>query len=348
MCHKKIILTLLLLLFPFTFYSKDFPICIYGVDDAIHLKTIKKAGFNCVQVYKKQPEVIAQIAEGAQKHGLKTVFYPDIIINTPEQEKAQNWPVLAWYLYDEPDVHNLSRGELIKKDKAVRLAFPSQKTTFVIGQGKTHTPYYDIADTLMMDWYPVPHLDLASLGAQTALAKAGIEQTGQKNKPLWAVVQAFDWKEFKQNRPDNDRIGRFPATAEMRFMSYDALANGADGLFYFLFTSKNIPLPIANKEHWQRIAAVTKEIAKLEPVFKNGAEIQSPLNLNAPLKSRAWQYKNKTYLLVVNPTAKPITLPAISKSLNFKLLYPKDTETKNLFKQEPAIIEAYQALVLVK
>ena len=37
----------------------------------------------------------------------------DIIESGNYKEEAKTYPIKAWYLYDEPDVHNLSRENLI-------------------------------------------------------------------------------------------------------------------------------------------------------------------------------------------------------------------------------------------
>lgn len=89
--------------------AREFPLCLYGVSDPADLKQIKKAGFSCIQTYQTDPQKLEILAQTAQKYNLKVVFYPNQVIGSAYAQKAQQWPMLAWYLVDEPDVHRWSR-----------------------------------------------------------------------------------------------------------------------------------------------------------------------------------------------------------------------------------------------
>lgn len=299
-----------LLLAAVSSFAKPFPICMYGVDRPADLKTIKKAGFSCFQTYQQEPEKLAALAKQAKKSGLQVVFYPNKLFDTPYEAAARSWPVLAWYLVDEPDVWRWSRARVIQAYNRTKFTFPAHDVTLVIGQGKTAVPYYDLPDALMVDWYPVPHLPLVSFGEQIALAKQGQDSLAASEKPLWGVVQAFNWKEFKQHRPDNDRIGRFPTESEIRFMSYHSIINGAEGVFYFVFTSNGKPLPEANPEWWRRVTAVTRELARLKKVFEKGTPSALGFPVQSPLSAKTWLYKGKKYTVLVNASDSEVSLPA--------------------------------------
>ncbi|MDR0952821.1 MAG: hypothetical protein LBM71_01335, partial [Elusimicrobiota bacterium] len=272
--------------------AASFPLCMYGVNRTQDLKTIKDAGFNCFQTYKQDPKLMSALAKEAQKQNLQIVFYPQPLLKAGNEEMlkaAQNWPVLAWYIYDEPDVASAAPIAIAALNAKVKAALPSHQTALVIGQGKTKNNYYALADILMVDWYPVPHLPLISFGEQVALARQGLKKNKAQNKPLWAVLQIFDWKEYKQYRPDDDRIGRFPTETEIRFMAYDAIFNGANGLFYFIFTSNGLPLPKAKPQNWAEIKDINLELSKISPFFSDGKRIKNPVRLSSPLKAMTWQ-----------------------------------------------------------
>ena len=196
-------------------FIRAFPLCIYGVDNPTDVPLIKKAGFNCFQTYQQDPEKLVALAQAAQKQNMQVVFYPNRVMGSSYEKAAQTWPVLAWYLVDEPDVAKWSRQRVIGAIQAARDSFPTHSNALVIGQGETKISYYDLPDNLMMDWYPVPHLALTSFGDNVRWAKNGQQKHGAGTRPLWGVVQIFDWKEYKQHRPDNDRIGRFPTQEEI-------------------------------------------------------------------------------------------------------------------------------------
>lgn len=310
--------------------AHHFPICMYVVNQPEELPPLKQAGFNCIQTYNKTPEKLTALASAARQNEMQVVFYPDEIINTTYQTEAQSWPVLAWYLIDEPDVRLLNREKIIDKHNKTKAAFPKHETSLVIGQGRTLIAYYDIPDNLMVDWYPVPHLALTSLGDNVLWAKQGQEKGGKAANPLWAVVQAFDWKEYKQHRPDNDRIGRFPTENELRFMSYDAIINGAEGLFYFRFYTNAGLLPQAHPDWWERLATVTKEIAQLRPVLENGTVTENILSFEPPLAAQTRVYKRDAYTILINRSDKEVAVPSKLSKRKYKLLFgQKKTGTMN-------------------
>lgn len=309
------------LFFTSTLWGQEFPLCLYSVSNPADLKIIKKAGFSCIQSYQTDPAKLELIAKEAKKRGLKVVFYPNKVLGTEYQQKAQQWPVLAWYLVDEPDVHHWSRERVIKAHQATKQAWPSHGTTLVISQGNTTIPFYDIPDIMMMDWYPVPHLPLTSFGDNVRYVKEGLARANMQDHPIWGVVQIFDWKEFKQYRPDNDRIGRFPTREEIRFMSYHGIINGATGLFYFTFNHKSKPLPQSAPEYWQRVQAVTKELAKFKRILEKGTPTNNPVSVKSPLQMKSWQYKGHTYSILLNVSHTEQNLPEELTKHSFKVLY---------------------------
>ena len=320
-------LTILLCLFiSLPILGREFPLCLYGVNDPADLTLIKKAGFSCIQTYKQDPQALEALAQEAQKLDLKVVFSPTKVWKSPYAQKAQQWPILAWYLIDEPDVHRLDRDQVRYQHQTTKKAFPNQPTTLVIGQGKTKIPYYDIPDIMMVDWYPVPHLPLTSFGDNVRYTKEGMVKANAQDHPLWGVVQIFDWKNFKQYRPDNDRIGRFPTEDEIRFMSYHGILNGATGLFYFLFNHLGKPLPQSAPEYWERVRNVTKELAQFKEVIENGTSTDNPIRVEIPLMMQTWQYKGYLYTVVLNTSDKSFSLPAILKDKSFKALYGRKKE----------------------
>ena len=303
-----------------------FPLCMYGVNRPQDVPLIKKAGFTCLQTYRTNPAELAALAKAARKNGLKVLFRPEGVIGSAYEKEARNWPVLAWYLVDEPDVNRWTRERVERVREKNRQAFPNHPTALVIGQGKTATPFYDLTDILMVDWYPVPHLELRSFGDNVRWAKEGQAAYGAGARPLWGVAQAFDWKEFPQNRSDDDRIGRFPAQEEIRFMSYDGIVNGADGLFYFIFTTKAEdgtprPLPEVRPAWWARVSAVSREIAALRPVLEKGKIIPAPVPTAFPLTAQTRVYKNKRYTILINRADQPVAVPQAFLSRTYKMRY---------------------------
>ena len=294
-------------------YTLAIPLCIYGVDSSDDIKIVKKTGFNCFQTYKKDFNILQGLAKTAKKESLKAVFYPNEIKTEEQIKQANTWNMLAWYLYDEPDVQKIAPTKVKETNAEVKNKLTNAQTALVIGQGKTKLDYYNIANVLMIDWYPVPHLALESFGQELALARAKLEP--QTN--FWGVVQAFNWKDYKQYRPDNDRIGRFPTEEEIYFMSWQGLANGANGLFYYTFNIHGKRLNDYSPQVWQAIKKTLKDIKKFSYFMEKGQEVKTPFILPKELENRTWFYKNKYYTLIVNASKKRFSpkLPKKAKVL---------------------------------
>ncbi len=321
----------------------DFTIGLYGVKTSSDVVLAKEAGFNCVQTYISEPKTIDSLAEEAIKNDIKLVVYPDKIIKDKKYKiEAKKYPIKAWYLFDEPDVWKLSREKLISLNENTKKIYPDIQTTFVLGQGFPFVPYYDIADILMVDWYPVPHLPLESFGENIALAKLGLVLMGQEKKELWAVVQMFDWKEYKQYRKDENRIGRFPKKEEIRFMSYDAIFNGATGLFYFTCYSGGQPLAQAKPKEWTKTVEVIQEMSFVGEIIDNGKEISNPIEIKEPLKAKSFEYGGIKYTFIINPTSQRQCLPSLFFQPQFDVMYEKSTNIRKLISKSKKNFQPYR------
>gem|GEM_PF-606435 len=287
-----------------------FPVCMYGAASVKDLAVIKEAGFNCFHTYNHDPGSLAAMAAEADQLGLKMAAYPDKVIGSAYSEKAKKWPMLAWYLYDEPEVGKLHPDGLKKLDAAAKAWSPEQRTAFVMGDGAAAATYGGIADALMVDWYPVPHLPLESVGRHVSLAKAAAAALSAPgtDKPLWAVLQAFDWKIYPQSR-EHRRVGRFPEFSEIRFMTWLALARGADGIFYFTLAQEGGTLA-DRPERWHLFKRMAAELNAFGPLLADAKEAEPPTGLDPSLAARALSSGGRRCLILLNPTRRNIPLDA--------------------------------------
>ncbi len=320
----------------------DFVLGIYNVKDEEDIPIIKQAGFNTIQTYKTNPEFLSRFAEKAKQYDMKLLIYPDKIIGSEYENEAHNYPMSAWYIYDEPDVRHLSREDMINRNNVCKNTFPEHQTAFVICKGKPKTSYYDICDILMMDYYPVPRLPLESFGKQVALAKQGLIEAGCPKKQLWAVVQIFDWKELKKPR----KHGRFPTRDEIRFMSYDALFNGATGLFYFTYTVKDVPLPSSKPKEWKYISEIIQELSFIGKIIDSGKEVKNLVNVKKPLRTKTYKYEGEKYIIVENPTSEMQELPKkFFNKKKFEVLFEKSSKLEDIISKDKKNFQAYQVII---
>ena len=314
------------------------PLCLYDINKPQELQILKKAGFNCFETGQQAPEKLAELAAEAGKLGMKMVAYPDKVIGSAYDKEAKSWPILAWYLYDEPEVGGLPLIELAKLDRRAKDWSPEQRTAFVMGDGIVALTYGCVADALMVDWYPVPHLELSSVGQQVLLTREGAKALDAKNpsKPVWAVLQAFDWMEFPQRRAK--KVGGFPTFEQVRFMTYLALARGAKGIFYYRYTlSDGTTLP-DKPERWSIYERMAAELNKIAPVFMEGKETDPPAGLSRKLSVTALKNGSHEYLALLNTSAAPAPLDQAALK-NWRPLFEEKREL-------PAALPPNTALIL--
>ena len=320
----------------------EFVLGIYCVNNEEEIPTIKQAGFNTIQTYKKDPQYLSRLAEKAKQYDMKLLIYPKRIIGGKYENESHNYPISAWYICDEPDVWHLSREDVINRNNVCKNTFPEHQTAFVISKGKTKIPFYDICDILMMDYYPVPRKPLENFGKNVFLAKQGLIEAGYPQKQLWAVVQIFDWKETKNPR----KYDRFPTREEIRFMSYDALFNGATGLFYFKYNSNKIPLPKSKPEEWKYISEIIQELSFIGKFIDSGKEVKNIVNVKEPLRTKTYEYEGNKYIIVENPTNEMQELPKkFFNKKKFEVLFEKSSNLEDIISKNEKTLQPYQVII---
>jgi hypothetical protein len=196
----------------------------------------------------------------------------------------------------------------------------------------------------MIDYYPVPHLPLENFGKNVALAKQGLIEAGCPQKQLLAVVQIFNWKEVKSKKPR--KHGRFPTREEIRFMSYDALFNGATGLFYFTYTIKGVSLSSSKPKEWKYISEIIQELSFIGKIIDNGKEVKNIVNVKEPLRAKTYKYKGKKYIILENPTNEMQELPKkFFNKKKFEVLFEKSPNLEDIISKDKKNFQAYQVII---
>ena len=135
--------------------------------------------------------------------------------------------ILAWYDCDEaPEVRVPALRKLVE---TVHRIDPDHPLYAVTDKPRLVRPFLGCYDVIGMDAYPVGNrnsrLSLASEWAFEA-RKAMFDLV-----PTWHVAQAFNWAFYRGNEPELDM--RFPTREEFASLTWQPIAAGANGLFYF-------------------------------------------------------------------------------------------------------------------
>lgn len=321
----------------------EFPVGFFGVHTAADARRLAAEGYNALQSYDTSPEVIDAIAREARRSSALLLVSPLELMDSSAPASAYEgaW----WYLFDEPDVHKKDLAAMKALEAKVRGWAPAAKTSFVVGDGRKAKDYPGVADAIMVDWYPVPHLPLESAGDHVRMTA---ETSG--GRKVWAVLQAMDWREFSPPNPKKKPIGRFPDLAEIRFMSYDAVLAGAHGIWYFNYRLIS-GRPLAElPELFFAVNSVAREMRAMAPIFARGRAI--PLPFEAPAKgmrARAWTYRGRDYLMLVNRTKdRQWKVPEEALERSWRPLFEIRREPRELLRKhvDAYYLRPYQVLML--
>jgi hypothetical protein len=243
-----------------------YPIGLYGVDNTNEFATVRAAGFNVVV----GPATRAYL-DAARAHDLSVLASPGTSAGPafdPNRARQAVTDLCAhpalwgWYLVDEPDFNLVSPDQVRSAQSLVKSLCPGKPTALVLFQGYQARYYANIADVTMVDRYPVPWLPLANFGQHLEMARLALPSP----KPLIAVIQAFDWGATPEMLP-GERDLRPPTYEELRCMTYEALARGANGLFYFAYDAGRWKLR-DHPETWAALKEVVAEVNDRLPLFQ--------------------------------------------------------------------------------
>ncbi len=270
----------------------DFPVGFFGVQTPADARLLAGLGFDAVQSYAATVADVAALSRAARENGQLLLVSPDAPMASGA--RARDFPGAVWYVADEPDLSGTTPAALAARDRAIKAWAPDAQTAFVVGDGRRAADYPGTADAIMVDWYPVPHLPLESAGDMVRLTAAAAG--GRK---VWAVLQAMDWRDFPQHDPKKKRIGRFPTSAEIRFMSYDAVLGGAQGVWYFTYSTSTATNLSGRPELLAAVVEPAGELRALAPVFARGSAGAPPFaaSPNGPA-ARAWSYRGREYVIL--------------------------------------------------
>ena len=245
--------------------SPSYPLGIYTVPQP-DLALVREAGFNLVT-----GPATDEYLDAAQAHQLRVLANPGTTAGKDFSEararevvrKYDRHPALwAWYLVDEPDLHRVPPEEVRKAHVYLKRLAVKKPTVVVLYQGGEALHYGNIADITMIDRYPIPWLPLANFPQHVRMARLSLG----KEKPLIAVIQAFDWSYYPKLLTGETNL-RPPTFDELRCMTYSALARRATGLFYYCYDDSSWSIT----EHppaWTALKAVVAEVNQRLPLFE--------------------------------------------------------------------------------
>lgn len=153
-------------------------------------------------------------------------------------EQLKDYPALgAWKGEDEPEWGKRPLEPLLRAREIIRTADPNHPVVIIQaprGTVESMRPYNPAGDILGADIYPVsyppgihsllPNREISLVGDHTRI----MMDVAAGKQPVWMILQ-IAWSGVVKP----GKTLRFPTFAQERFMTYEAIINGARGVFYF-------------------------------------------------------------------------------------------------------------------
>ena len=213
---------------------------------------------------------------------------------------ADHPAMLAWYLADELPLSMLPR--MAKRRELMERLDPDHPTMCCVCQVDEMRDFMPAFDIVGSDPYPIgreqikahPISMAADWTRRTRAATFGA-------RAMWQIPQMFDWDWFcRAGNP------KFPTRDEFRNMSYQCIAEGANGLIYYHF-SRFLRDDADFASHWPYVCGVIREIATSIPVFLLDPGPKPPACDDDRMSVRTWRDGEAVWVLAVNTTREPIS-----------------------------------------
>ena len=224
--------------------------------------------------------------------------------------------LLAWYVIDETPADRADQRRQLQK--VVEEADPDHPTFAVLSLPRNADAFMGAFDIISSDPYPVGS-GCGPISRASEYPRICRRKTWGL-RPLWQVPQAIAWEWFRtcRNREENG----FPSYEELRSMTWQAIAGGADGLLYYsahhVFKHAAQGEPNAN---WDSLLKVAGEVKSRVDVLLSDdvrAESSSP-----DVVVRAFRKDGETWVLAVNSTrAEASAVVDVSGAKRGKLTLP--------------------------
>lgn len=310
----------------YTLQDKD------GKDHDAVLREASEAGFNTTVFYASNLQGVMPLLDAAHRNGIRAFIYPTPPFSVAGVEttlanaakdiaaKKDHPALLGWYLVDEPE--GIGKGAVDKTRELyqiVREADPDHPCSLVIMSPGAAAKYRACTDIMWIDPYPIPHAPVTYVTDCVAGAVKAVE----KDKPVWAIPQAFDWAMWHTGKING--VHR-PTPEEERCMTYLALVHGAKGIIYWAHTASKYYIR-DYPDHWAYMKKLAGELHDLSPVLLTpDADVKVSLSpQNAPVDTMVKRLNGKTYVFTVNHDAKActarISLPGSNASRPVEVLF---------------------------
>ena len=208
--------------------------------------------------------------------------------------------LLAWYINDELGLDWLKKLTA-HRDLCERLDpnHPTWVAHYMVEDIRGHLPAFDVIGS---DPYPICQTGdppISQVMEHTRITRKCVFGA----RAMWQIPQAFDWGGYRVKDKDKTRP---PTFDEMRNMAWQFIAEGANGLISYSYSSwEKMKWRTPPEEMWSRVCRIGEEVKAKFPVFLSEETPPSVSLITKDASVRTWRKNGEVWLLAVNPTYGP-------------------------------------------
>lgn len=325
-----------------------FPIGLYEAPGTeLYLKNLADAGFNLCHSPGASGQAFKALLDRAQSMDMKMWISVNGLLDFSQDVEAKRKQLtdlvinigshpglLCWESMDEP-VWGSQNADAYYEGYSFLRALDQQHPIWT-----NHAPRNTIAELANwnratdiggVDIYPVPEPQSQSDLPNKTISVVGDEcdkniSAVNGEKPVFMVLQGFGWGELSKRRGQEANV-IMPTFQQSRFMAYQAIAHGANGILYWGTHYTQKP-----SRFWSELRSLVSELGALQDVLASKT-IATPKLADVPtVRVLHKQTAGYTYLILVNESAEPVkvtlSVPQICKHLR-RLFEGQDYAIKN-------------------
>ncbi|MCP5367566.1 MAG: hypothetical protein H6907_16640 [Hyphomicrobiales bacterium] len=300
-----------------------FPLGIYAVPTNA-IPAARDLGFNMVHTYSAEGQLkrrgsakpipwLLEFLGEAEAAGVKVAMglprYSVMHWNEKDLrdrvEALRHSPALvAWYMFDEPDDpgHKIPYQRLADMARLVDEVDGTRPRAIVVSNLAVALPRkdFDHAQIAMVDPYPYRTQNSDLYPVYKEITDARLATLGRK--PLWPVLQLHG-----KGQGGTGYGYLEPPYRVLRNMTYQAIAAGARGLFYFTYTGSQFHLT-KSPTGLENVRRLLAELNPLTPLFLAPDPARAPARVVAAggTVSRVFEHDGSAWVLVVNTGRKVV------------------------------------------
>ena len=208
--------------------------------------------------------------------------------------------LLAWYINDELGLDWIKRLTM-HRDLFERLDgdHPTWVALYQVEDVRSQLPAFDVIGS---DPYPICQTGdppISQVMEHTRITRRGVFGA----RAMWQIPQAFDWGGYRVKDKDKTRP---PTFDEMRNMAWQFIAEGANGLIFYSYSSwEKMKWRTPPEKMWEYVCRIGAEVKAKFPVFLSEEPTPTVTLITRDASVRAWRKGGETWLLAVNPTYRP-------------------------------------------